>query len=58
MSVESSLHQVDGVYAFILMLISVTVIDMANRKDSLCVTDYHLMYGLARGLVVGDHHIR
>ena len=54
MSVESSLHQVNFygcVYAFTMMLSSVTVINMSNRKDKFSAARYQLTYGP----VAGDH---
>ena len=54
---ESSLHQVNGVYTFTMMLSSVTVIDVANRKGIFCVARYQLIYGPApvRRPEVRDH---
>ena len=49
--------KLDGVYAFIMMLSAVIVIDVANRKYIYCVARYRLVYGPApiRGPAVGEY---
>ena len=46
-----ALGKLDGVSVFTMTLSPVTVIDVANRKDIFCATQYQLTCGP----VVGDH---